>query len=68
MDQVLVRARIVICGFFWGMGNVELDLPAGLQVHEERPSPRAENVAWVRLAVQQLLARAPAVGEGRSAC
>ncbi len=63
MDQVLVRARIVISGFFWGMGNVEFDRPAaaGFEVHEEWPSPRAENVAWVRLAVQQLLARAPAV-------
>src|SRR6516225_4360819 len=48
--------------FFGGMGNVKLDRPtaARLEVYEERPSPRTEQVARMRLAVQQLLASAPA--------
>jgi hypothetical protein len=47
---------------FGGMGNVKLDRPtaARLEVYEERPSPRAEQVARMRLAVQQLLASVPA--------
>ena len=39
------------------MGEVELDRPTttGFEVDEQRPAPRAEHVARVRLAVQQLL-------------
>ena len=39
------------------MSEVEFDRPTttGLEVYEERPVLRAEHVAWVRLAVQQLL-------------
>jgi hypothetical protein len=61
-DQVVVRARIMRCDFFWGVGNVKLDRPAaaGAEVYEQRPSSRAEQVARVRLAVQQLLAGARA--------
>jgi hypothetical protein len=62
VDQVGVRARIVRSSFFGGMGNVKLDWPTAAppEVYEERPSPRAEQVARMRLPVQQLLACAPA--------
>ena len=58
----MVHARIMLANFFGGMGNVKLDRPtaARLEVYEERPSARTEQVARMRLAVQQLLASAPA--------
>jgi hypothetical protein len=54
VDQVVVRARIMFSDFFGGMGNVKLDRPtaASPEVYEERPSPRTEQVARMRLAVQ----------------
>jgi hypothetical protein len=62
VDQVVVRAWIMLSDFFGGMGNVQLDRPAAArpEVYEERPSPGTEQVARMRLAVQELLASAPA--------
>jgi hypothetical protein len=47
----------VLAYLFGGMGDVELDRPAttGLQVNEQQPVLRPEQIAGVRLAVQQLL-------------
>src|SRR5262249_23649156 len=61
-DQAGVRARVVLGNLLWGVGNIELDRPAdaGFEVHEEGPILRSEQVARVRLAVQQLLASAGA--------
>jgi hypothetical protein len=52
----------MLSNFFGGVGNVKLDRPTATrpEVYEERPSPRTEQVARMRLAVQQLLASAPA--------
>jgi len=62
VDQVVVHARIMLADFFGGMGNVKLDRPTAArpEVYEERPSARTEQVARMRLAVQQLLTSAPA--------
>jgi hypothetical protein len=62
-DQVVVRARIMLPDFFGGMGNVELDRPTAArpEVYEEWPFHRTEQIARMRLAVQQLLASAPAI-------
>jgi hypothetical protein len=51
----------MLSNFFGSMGNVKLDRPTAAlpEVYEERPSPRIEQVARMRLAVQQLLASAP---------
>jgi len=58
----VVRARIMLCHFFGGMGNVKLDRPTAArpEVDEERPCPGPEHVARMRLAMQQLLASAAA--------
>ena len=56
-EQFLISVRIVLADLFGHMGEVELDRPAAtrLEVYEQQPVLRAEHVAWVRLAVQQLL-------------
>jgi hypothetical protein len=50
VDQVVVRAWIMLSNFFRGMGNVKLDRPAAArpEVYEERSSPRTEQVARMR--------------------
>jgi hypothetical protein len=55
--QVLINIPIVLADFVGHMGDVELDRPAAtcLQVYELQPVLRPEQVARVRLAVQQLL-------------
>ena len=59
--QVLIDSRIVLADFFGRMGDVELDRSAAtrLEVYKQQPSLRAEHVARMRLAVQQLLGCAP---------
>ena len=56
-EQLLISVRIVLADLFGHMGDVELDRPAAarLEVDEQQPVLRAEHVARVRLAVQQLL-------------
>ena len=53
----MISVRIALADLFGHMGEVEFDWPTttGLEVYEQRPVLRAEHVAWVRLAVQQLL-------------
>lgn len=57
VNQAGVSSRIVLSHFFGRVGEVELDRPTAArgEVHEKRPSPRVEEVARMRLAVQQLL-------------
>src|SRR5207237_5473507 len=59
-EQFLISARIALADLFWHMGEVEFDRPAAarFEVYEQRPVLRVKHVARVRLAVQQLLARA----------
>src|ERR687897_2259562 len=54
---------MVLAYLFGHMGDVELDGPAatGLEVYEQQPVLRLEQVACVWLTVQQLLAGAPVV-------
>ena len=61
MNQVLVSPRIVFSNFFRSMGDIELDrsTAARPEVYEKRPSARTEQVARMRLTVQQLLAGTP---------
>ena len=56
--QVLIGCRVVLTDFLGRMGDVELDRSAAacLEVYKEQPSLRPEQVARMRLAVQQLLA------------
>ena len=56
----MISARVVLADFFGHMGQVEFDRATAtrLQVNEQQPVPSAEDVAGVRLAVQQLLGRA----------
>jgi hypothetical protein len=56
-EQVLISARIALADLFGHMGEVEFDRPTAtrLEVYEQQSVLRAEHVAWVRLAVQQLL-------------
>src|SRR5438105_847025 len=56
--QVLIGCRVVLTDFLGRMGDVELDMSAAacLEVYKEQPSLRPEQVARMRLAVQQLLA------------
>ena len=53
----MISVRIALADLFGHMGEVEFDRPTttGLEVDEQRPVLRAEHVARVRLAVQQLL-------------
>src|SRR5689334_6623041 len=59
-EQALVDTRIVLADVFGRMGEVEFDRPtaARLEVYEQQPVLRGEHVAWVRLAVQELLGAA----------
>src|SRR5581483_1877310 len=59
-DQVVVRARVMRGDLVGGMGDVELDRPAAArpEVDEQRAFPRADQVARMRLTVQELLAGA----------
>ena len=59
----MINVRIVLDDLFVHMGEVEFDWPVAtrLKVDEQRSVLRAEQVARVRLAVQQLLGGA-AVG------
>src|SRR5947209_3148645 len=54
--QVLIGCRVVLTDFLGRMRDVELDRSAAacLQVYKEQPSLRPEQVARMRLAVQQL--------------
>ncbi len=56
-EQFLISVRIALADLFGHMGEVEFDRPTAtrLEVYEQRSVLRAEHVAWVRLAVQQLL-------------
>src|SRR5215472_8335697 len=58
--QVLIGCRVILTDFLGRMRDVELDRSAAacLQVYKEQPSLRPEQVARMRLAVQQLLAGA----------
>ena len=60
-QQVLVDIRIVIADLVGRVGEVELDgSPAArLEVDEQRPVLRGEDVPRVRFAVQQLFGGAP---------
>jgi hypothetical protein len=60
-QQVVVSAWIVRAHLFRHMGDVELDRPTatGLQVSEQQPVLRPEQIARVRLAVEQLLGDVP---------
>jgi hypothetical protein len=56
----LINARVALAYLFGHMGQVELDraMATRLEVNEQRPLVRDEDVPGVRLAVQQLLGRA----------
>ena len=62
-EHLLVSVRIALADRFGHVGEVELDRPTTtrLEVDEERPVLRAEHVAWVRLAVQELFGGGPVV-------
>jgi hypothetical protein len=55
-EQFLISVRIALADIFGHMGQVEFDGPtaARLKVNEQQPVLRVEDVAWVRLAMQQL--------------
>jgi hypothetical protein len=57
VEQLPMSARILLTHLFGHVSEVELDWPATtcLQVYEHQALLRPEHVAWVRLAVQQLL-------------
>ena len=57
VEKFLVSVRIALADLFGHMGEVEFNRPTTtrLEVYEQRPILRVEHVAWVRLAVQQLL-------------
>jgi hypothetical protein len=58
----LINIRVVLDDLVGHMGEVEFDWSTAtrLKVNEQRPALRAEQVARVRLTVQQLLRRAAA--------
>jgi hypothetical protein len=60
-QQLLISVWKVSAHLFRHMGDIELDGPtaASLQVCEQQPVLRPEQVARVRLAVEQLLGRVP---------
>ena len=64
-EQPSIDTPIVLAHPCWTVREVELHRPtaAGLQIDEPRPELRAQHVARVRLAVQQLLGSA-VVGDG----
>src|SRR5437868_10771667 len=57
VKHVLVRRWIVLSHFFGGVGDVELDWPeaACLEVDKQRPPHGVQQVARMRLTVQQLI-------------
>jgi hypothetical protein len=57
VQQPLVDVRVVLADRLGNMGEVELDRSAAarLKVDEQRAVLRAEHIAWMRLAVKQLL-------------
>ena len=57
VQELSVHPRVVLAHCLGNVGEVELDgsMAAGLEVNEQRAAVRAEHVAWMRLAVQQLL-------------
>ena len=57
VKQSLVNARVELADRLGNMGEIELDgsTAARLKVDEQRAVPRAEHIAWMRLAVEQLL-------------
>ena len=61
-EQLMVNTRIALADLFGHMGEVEFDRPTAtrLEDYEQRAGFRAEHVAWVRFAVQQLLGMAAA--------
>jgi hypothetical protein len=67
MNQVVVGPRIALCDFWRGVCQMELDRPpaAATEIDEERPFPRAEHVALMRLTVQQLVADPSPAEHGR---
>ena len=56
-QQALIDTRIVLADFFGRMGEVEFDRATAtrLEVEEQQSVLRGEHVAWMRLAVQELL-------------
>jgi len=68
-EQFLISVRIALTDLFGHMGEIEFDWPAAtrLEVYEQWPVLRAEHVAWVRLAVQQLLGGAAVADHSSSA-
>ena len=59
----MIDVRIALADVFGYMGEVKFDRPTttGLEVDEQWPVLRAEQVAWVWLAVQQLLGGAAVI-------
>jgi len=59
-QQVLISVGIALAHIFGDMGEVELDRSTAtrLEIDEQQSGLRAEYVAWVRLAMQQLLGSA----------
>jgi hypothetical protein len=55
--QFLIRAGIALADLFRHMSEVELDRPTAtrLEIYEQGPAPRVEQVARVWLAMHQLL-------------
>jgi len=62
-EQDLIDIRIVRADLVRHVRNIEFDWPTAtrFEVDEERAVLRAEDVAWMRFAVQQLLGSAAAV-------
>ena len=56
-EQRLIDAGVVLADRLGDMGEIELDgsAAARLEVNEQRSAASVEHVAWVRLAVKQLL-------------
>jgi hypothetical protein len=56
-QQFLVNVWIVLHDFFGNVGEVKFDRPTAtrLEVDEQQPALRAEQVAWVRLPVQNIV-------------
>ena len=69
-QQHVVDARVVLADSLGNMGEIELDgsTAARLEVDEQRPFLRAEYVARVRFAVEQLLAGAAFADRSSQAC
>jgi len=59
VEQLLFDVRIARADHFGNMSKVELDGSSAtrLEIYEDRSVTRTEQVAWVRLAVDQLLDR-----------